>query len=115
MNPEEGEIGLGRSLDDRWVRWPSHPEGAKEECTGHKSEHDSGREHCILPGGIGNKGNPGPGVQVLVFTQVRCFADQTALHGPFTLTMPKLHPVVEANPCKKQVRNHKDVQRKESR
>ena len=57
IDPEKGEVGFGRGLDDGGIGLAGGAEGAEEEGTGHDGEHDGGGEDGVLPCGVGNEGD----------------------------------------------------------
>ena len=59
VDPEEGEVGLGRGLDDGGIGLTAGTEGAEEERAGHDGENDGGGEDGVFPGGVGNEGDAG--------------------------------------------------------
>ena len=59
VDPEEGEVGLGRGLDDGGIGLAGGAEGAEEERAGHDGEHDRRGEDGVLPGGVGDEGDAG--------------------------------------------------------
>ena len=59
IDPEEGEVGLGRGLDDGGIRLAGGAEGAEPERAGHDGKHDGRGEDGVLPCGVRDEGNAG--------------------------------------------------------
>ena len=72
VDPEEGEVGLGRGLDDGGVGLTGGAEGAEPERAGHDGEQDGGGEDGVFPCGVGHEGDAGLFGELVVLLRRRC-------------------------------------------
>ena len=97
VDPEEGEVGLGRGLDDGGVGLARGAEGAEQERAGHDGKQNGRGEDGVLPCGVGNEGNAGLLGEFVVFLHVGLLADDAAGHGPVVDAEAQHHPEMQAD------------------
>lgn len=113
-NPEEGEVGFRRCLDDGWIRLAGGAEGAEEEGTGNDGEHDCRSEDGVLPSGVRDEGYASFLGEGAVLLGVGGSTDDSAGHGPLVDTEAQNHPEMEADEHEEDARDDENVQSKES-
>ena len=115
VDPEEGEVGLGRGLDDGGIGLAGGAEGAEEEGAGHDGEHDGRGEDGVLPGGIGDEGNAGLLGEFVVLAARRWLL-LTMRPGMGHSLMPRRSTITDAGrrSSEQNAGNDEDVQREEA-
>jgi hypothetical protein len=81
VDPEEGEVGLGRGLDDGGIGLARGTEGAEEEGAGHDGNRMAAAKTASFHAASGTKGMPVFG-QFVVLAARRWPCDDAAGHGP---------------------------------